>query len=261
MIKHAFVVCAYKESEYLEECVKSLIEQTVRSPIAIATSTPNDHISSIADKYSLPVYVRNGQSDIQDDWNFAAQQLESEWITIAHQDDVYDKRYVEVLTAKIDKMPSAVMAMTDYRPIIHGKISDDRNCRIKRFLRWPLKFRLLAQSRFVRVRTLSHGNCMCCPSVSYHRSVIDGPIFTSDLKFSLDWDTFLKFAKMKGGFAYVAKPLTYYRIHNEATTMDFIRNNTRVPKMVLCSGSSGLILLLKYYSYSTENLMILIWSN
>ena len=228
MIKHAFVVCAYKESEYLEECVKSLIDQTVKSPIAIATSTPNDHISSIADKYSLPVYVRNGKSDIQDDWNFAAQQLESEWITIAHQDDVYDKRYVEVLTAKIDKMPSAVMAMTDYRPIIHGKISDDRNCRIKRFLRWPLKFRLLAQSRFVRVRTLSHGNCMCCPSVSYHRSVIDGPIFTSDLKFSLDWDTFLKFAKMKGGFAYAPKPLTYYRIHNEATTMDFIRNNTRV---------------------------------
>ena len=53
MIKHAFVVCAYKESEYLEECVKSLVEQTVRSPIAIATSTPNDYISSIADKYSL----------------------------------------------------------------------------------------------------------------------------------------------------------------------------------------------------------------
>lgn len=228
MVKHAFVVCAYKESEYLEDCVKSLLDQTVRSPIAMATSTPNEFIKGIADKYNLPLYIRDDKSDIQADWNFAADQIESEWITIAHQDDLYDKQYVEKLVNKIDKMPSAVMAMTDYRPIIHGLISDDRNCKIKRLLRWPLTFRTLAKSKFIRKMTLSMGNCMCCPSVAYHKSVIDGPIFTSDLKFSLDWDTFLKFAGMKGGFVYVNKPLTYYRIHSEATTVGFINNNTRV---------------------------------
>ena len=38
-ISHTFAVCAYKESEYLEECVKSLLEQTVKTNIIMATST------------------------------------------------------------------------------------------------------------------------------------------------------------------------------------------------------------------------------
>lgn len=259
MIKHAFVVCAYKESEFLEECVKSLVEQTVRSPVVIATSTPNDYIYSVADKYSLPVYVRDGKSDIQDDWNFACEQTDSEWITVAHQDDIYNRQYVEKLFAKIERFPSAVMAMTDYRPIIHGKISDDRNCRIKRFLRWPLKFQGLARSKFVRKRVLSLGNCMCCPSVSYHKSIINGPIFTSDLKFSLDWDTFLKFADMDGGFVYVDEPLIYYRIHAGATTMDFITNNTRVNEddIMFRKFWPGFIvrIILKFYRRSYDTYM------
>ena len=38
---HTFAICAYKESPYLEECITSLMEQTVKSEIFIATSTPN----------------------------------------------------------------------------------------------------------------------------------------------------------------------------------------------------------------------------
>ena len=51
MSNHTFVVCAYKESEYLKECIESLLAQTVKSRIVIATSTPNEHIRSIAGRY------------------------------------------------------------------------------------------------------------------------------------------------------------------------------------------------------------------
>ena len=51
---HTFVLCAYKESQFLEECVQSLLAQTVKSKILISTSTPNDHIKGIAEKYNLP---------------------------------------------------------------------------------------------------------------------------------------------------------------------------------------------------------------
>ena len=47
-MKHTFVICAYKESEFLEECILSLKKQTVRSNIFIATSTPNKYIDDIA---------------------------------------------------------------------------------------------------------------------------------------------------------------------------------------------------------------------
>ena len=46
---HTFVICAYKESPYLEECIKSLKKQTLKSEIIISTSTPNDLIKKLAE--------------------------------------------------------------------------------------------------------------------------------------------------------------------------------------------------------------------
>lgn len=37
--KHVFAVCAYKDSPYLEQCIRSLKAQTVPSHIIICTST------------------------------------------------------------------------------------------------------------------------------------------------------------------------------------------------------------------------------
>ena len=53
---HTFVICAYKESKYLEECVKSLQNQTVKSNIKMVTSTPNEYIKGIAEKQNIELY-------------------------------------------------------------------------------------------------------------------------------------------------------------------------------------------------------------
>ena len=37
-MKHSFVICAYKESPFLEECIQSLEKQTVKSTIKMVTS-------------------------------------------------------------------------------------------------------------------------------------------------------------------------------------------------------------------------------
>ena len=58
---HTFAICAYKESLYLEECIKSLKNQTVKSNIIIATSTPNDHIKNLAQKYKIQLFINNGE--------------------------------------------------------------------------------------------------------------------------------------------------------------------------------------------------------
>ena len=52
--KHTFVICAYKESAYLEECVK-IAERTKKkeSNIIMVTSTPNDYIKNICEKYDV----------------------------------------------------------------------------------------------------------------------------------------------------------------------------------------------------------------
>ena len=68
---HMFVVCAYKESPYLESCIKSVLNQSVKTKVAISTGTPNDYIRKIAEKYQLPLWVNEKKSSIANDWNYA----------------------------------------------------------------------------------------------------------------------------------------------------------------------------------------------
>ena len=38
---HIFIILAYKQSQYLEDCIDSLLNQTIKSKIIITTSTPS----------------------------------------------------------------------------------------------------------------------------------------------------------------------------------------------------------------------------
>lgn len=223
--KHTFAICAYKESEYLEDCIKSLLGQTVITNYLIATSTPNKYIQGLAKKYKIPYFVRKGKSDIQDDWNFAYNQADTELVTIAHQDDIYELDYAECILNNYDK--DILMYNTDYTPYKNGADSADSNSKIKRIIKVFTKYKFFARFRFFKVASLAFGNSINCPSVTYNKKRLGKNIFTSKLKFGLDWDTFLKIARKKGISLYIPRKLVKYRIHDDATTKEFIVNNKR----------------------------------
>ena len=50
---HTFVILAYKENDNLEDCIKSIMKQSVKSNVIIATSTENNYIKDVASKYGL----------------------------------------------------------------------------------------------------------------------------------------------------------------------------------------------------------------
>jgi glycosyltransferase involved in cell wall biosynthesis len=50
MQEHCFVIPAYKNSPYLENCIQSLLKQTVKSEIILTTSTPSTFIEELAKK-------------------------------------------------------------------------------------------------------------------------------------------------------------------------------------------------------------------
>ena len=227
-ISHTFAICAYKESEYLEDCIRSLRNQTVKTNVIMATSTPNEYIRMLAEKYDIPLFVREDESDIRNDWNFAYDSADTEWVTIAHQDDKYNEHYVEEMQKKLNGIEHAIAFVTDYLPIKNGVVGPrDINSKIRRLLRTPLKSNRLAGTHFWKKRVLCLGNTICCPAVTYHKSVLGSSFFTSELKYNIDWDTFLKLAETDGVFAYVDKPLTYYRVHDGATSKEFIEDHRR----------------------------------
>lgn len=227
---HTFTICAYKESKYLEECIKSLKSQTVKSKIIICTSTPNKFIEKLAKKYKLKLFIKDGKSDIQDDWNFAVSNCTTDLVTVAHQDDIYGEHYLEnIISGYTGK---ELMLFTEQYYYKNGKAIKDKNTSIKKILKLPLRtpFRNI---RWCRKLTLAFGNTINCPAVTYNVKLLDTPIFTSKLKFGLDWDTFLKIYSKKGKIYYTAKPSIYYRIHDEATSKTFVDNNKRYDEDVI----------------------------
>ena len=119
-----------------------------------------------------------------------------------------------------------LLIFTDNNYCINGEFVDHKNLCIKRFIRIVMKTKL-SNIRWIRKLTLAFGNTVQCPSATYNKELIKGDIFTSDLKFDLDWDTFLKIYSMKGKIKYIPKRLMSFRISDESTTKQDIRNNLR----------------------------------
>ena len=224
---HTFVICAYKESKYLEECIKSVVNQTVKSNIFISTSTPNEFIDNLAQKYDIPIFVNEGESGIGQDWNFGVSQTKTDYVTIAHQDDTYSSTYLEEIVKKLEKGKDFLIAFTDYNEIKNEKIIPlTTNLKIKKFLLSPLKFN--GKLRINKKISIAFGSSICCPSVTINTKILGKTPYKTKMKCDLDWDSWYEFSKIKGRFLYINKPLMQHRIHEESETSNLIENNIRL---------------------------------
>lgn len=229
---HTFVICAYKESQYLEECIKSVLSQTVKSNIVISTSTPNEYIGKLAQKYNLPIFINTGKSGIGEDWNFGVSITNTDYVTVAHQDDIYNKNYLEEIVKYLDKGKDFVIAFSDYREIKNGEqINLTKNLKIKKVLLFPI--RIFRKSKFIKKLIISLGSSICCPSVTVNTKITGKTPYETNLKCDLDWDTWYKMAKYNESFLYIPKELMKHRIHEESETSNLIENNVRLEEDLL----------------------------
>lgn len=241
---HAFVICAYKKSPYLEACIRSVLKQTVRSDVYIATSTPSAYLEKLAEKYRVPLLVRDGESSIGADWLFAWQTAgrTHSLVTIAHQDDKYHKTYAEELLRAYKKYPDMTVFCSDYvvmkteeaemedgtlYPVETKLVAGDLVRFVKKLLRMPLRLSFLADRAWIKKSILLFGNSVCCPSCTYNHDIIGDVMFQSEYPFALDWDNLYELAKQPGRFVCSEKPLIAYRVHDGATTKQCIRDNRR----------------------------------
>lgn len=225
-IRHTFAVCAYKDSPYLEKCIISLLSQTVKSNIYISTSTPSEHISKIADKYNIDVIVNCGEGGITDDWNFARSHADTEYVTIAHQDDIYEPTYTQALIERADRSAKPIVAFCEYYEIRDSeKVYKNRLLKTKRILNFG--FRLFKKSRFIRRRILAMGNSVCCPAVMFNASGCSDFSFDGRFSFACDWDAWERLSKRKGTFVYIKTPLVGHRIHKSSATTALTESGRR----------------------------------
>ena len=226
---HTFIILAYKESAYLEDCIKSVLDQSAESEVVIATSTPNDFINETARKYNLRVIVNErGSLGIGYDFDFAISCGKTSLVTIAHQDDVYDRTYAEEIINAYGKYENALIIFPDYYELRDGvKTYSNKNLKIKKALLFPLRFKCWSGRKFIKRSALRFGDAICCPAVTFNTNKVSVPVFESDLKCDIDWLAWERLSREKGRFIYIHKPLMGHRIHSASTTTDIINDNAR----------------------------------
>ena len=237
MNDHTFAICAYKESPYLEECIKSLKNQTIKSNILIATSTPNDYIKGIADKYAIPYYIN------------------------AHQDDIYEKEYLKIALAAIQNAKHPLIFFSDYFEVRDGKkVTSNKLLKVKRIMLLPMRIKLFQSVRWVRRRILSMGSPICCPSVTFITENLPEVVFENHYRACEDWEAWEKLSTKKGEFLYSTKMLMGHRIHEESETTAAIGDNKRSREEyeMFCKfwPKSIARLIFKFYSKGHKNDMM-----
>ncbi len=225
---HMFSICAYRESPYLEACIRSVLGQNYPTKAILCTSTPSPFLEGMAKKYRLPYYVREGESNIRDDWNFAYAMADARLVTIAHQDDCYRAGYVRALVNSFYRFQDMTLFSTDVITVKNGHpLRTERLRLVKKLLRLGLRSPYMNHLSWVKKSALMFGNSICCPSCTYNKEHLGDVLFTSDFQFVLDWENLFTLAERPGRWICAEEPLVFHRIHREAATSACMGENRR----------------------------------
>lgn len=224
-----FVVPAYGASPYLDECLASLAAQTVDVPRIVSTSTPHDGLDAICERHGASLVVHGPNRGIGHDWNMAYQAATTDWVTLAHQDDVYEPGYAAFVLDRAAAYPDDAMVCSAYYEIVDGERRPPvAMLRIKRVL-LELGFAGAGRvtSRARKRLALRFGNPVACPTVALNTRVLGDFRFRDDMRTNMDWVAWLDIAERPGGISLSRQPLVGHRIHAESETSASIDGGER----------------------------------
>jgi glycosyltransferase involved in cell wall biosynthesis len=227
---HSFVIPVYDAAPHLAALIESLQAQTgLRSEILLSSSTPSTELTAISKRFGLPLHINSQRIDIAADWNFALAMAKTQFVTLAHQDDIFEPGYVVQLGSALRRNPHAFLAFCDYSehtPL--GARPVNINLTIKRLLRRrAFGVRECITEARDKMRLLSLGNPICCPSVMLNRRSTEDFRFPGGFKTNLDWMAWLELARRPGGFVYIPECLVSKGVHADSETTATIANRAR----------------------------------
>jgi Glycosyl transferase family 2 len=229
-MEHTFAIPVYGAAPNLGALLESLRAQTgQRSEILLASSTPSPELHDLARRHGVPLHVNPRRIDIATDWNFALEAAPTALVTLAHQDDLFAANYAASLIGALCRHPDACIAFSDYTEHTpRGPRPLNINLRIKRALcrRAFGEHECISEPRD-KLRLLSLGNPVCCPSVMLNRATLGAFRFPQGFQTNLDWMAWLDLARRPGGFIYVRECLVSKGVHPESETTTTIANRAR----------------------------------
>lgn len=221
------MVLAYGDSPFLRGCLESLAKQERKSRVVVSTSTPSEAISRAAAEFGAEVAVNPEREGIGRDWNFALRAAGTRYVTLAHQDDLYEPAFLKRTLELFARHPQAVLCFTGYQEIDdEGRPKSSKISRVKHLI----EFATLGPARVVGGLPLrlylSFGNPLPCSSVTFDLDALPGFAFDETFESNLDWEAWWR---LRRGRVFVRAPERLVgRRHNPLTeTSRLIKEGTR----------------------------------
>lgn len=234
---HTFLVPAYGNSPYLSDCLESLVRQSTPSSILISSSTPHDGLFELANRFGAECHIHGPNKGMAHDWNEGLAQIKTDWVTVAHQDDVYLPGYAERVMRAARQAHEPSMVFTNYAELVGEEVREHTLLlNIKQVL-LLLGFlgRREISSRWSKMNCLRFGCPIPCPSVTF-RTRPGQTHFADGYHVNMDWAAWIRKAEEPGGFVWIRDTLMHHRIHAESGTTEGIHegHRTREDLEMLC---------------------------
>lgn len=212
-IQISVVVPAYNVEKYLEEMIISILKQTILPhEIIIVEDCSDDDTYSIAMQLaentdlSIKVYRQEKNSGVSAARNKGIELAQSEWILFMDADDIAEAELIERESCRICELQKewtvpVVLVHSAYRQITESG--------------QPLGIHRWKQvdSEEILGYELIRNQVVSTTGVLVKKSaVIQAGWFDTKLRYSEDWDLWLKLAQI-GGYGYVNEPLVRVRRH------------------------------------------------
>jgi len=178
---------AYNGARFLREAITSILGQTWRElTVTCIDDASADDSAAVADSMGVRVVRNPSRIGLAANWNRALDLCETEFLVIAHQDDVYAPQFIERMIATLDRHPRAFAAHCKSTAIDEDgrEIEDPAALFKERF--WPRGEKEVE----TELTTLRRGNYVIAPAVMLRMPAAGR--FNEAYEFVTDWDYWLR---------------------------------------------------------------------
>ena len=193
----------------------------------IATSTPSGFIERAAKKWGAEVIENRERIGIAADWNFALRCAGAQYVTLAHQDDIYAPEFLTRTLELLGKHRGA-LCFTSYQEIDDlGRPRASKTSRVKHLVEWLTIGRQELPNPSQLRAFMLFGNPLPCSSVTFDTRQLTDFEFSAEYESNLDWDAWCRLLNRGEAFLHVPDRLVGRRHNSETTTYRLIADGRR----------------------------------
>ena len=231
MSKVSVIVPSYNQASFISDCIKSILAQTKKAhEIIVVDDASTDNTTEVIKPYSTKIkFIANRKNfgAYSFTTNIGIKQATGDYILILAADDWLASTMLEEESAVLDKNPQIALVYSQAFDVVNGEkiLKMPKPAGKKSYLGRDGDFQLL----------LTKGDFIPSINALVRKSVYQKVgIFDTNLKYMVDYEMWIRIAK-DYSLAYIAKPLTYYRVHgkNLHLNTDFQARNEFELKYIL----------------------------